>query len=73
MILNEESRLVGAALGALPEAQRESLRLAYFECLTHVEIAARTGLPLGTVKSNIRQGLMKLRGALAPGMSVRGK
>ncbi len=72
-ILSEEAELVRAALGTLPEAQRESLRLAYFECLTHMEIAARTGIPLGTVKSNIRQGLLKLRGALAPGMVERGK
>jgi RNA polymerase sigma-70 factor, ECF subfamily len=49
------------AIGKLPSEQREALDLAYFEGLTHVEIAERTGTPLGTVKTRIRLGLMKLR------------
>lgn len=50
-----------AAIGKLPSEQREALDLAYFEGLTHSEIAERTGSPLGTVKTRIRLGLMKLR------------
>lgn len=50
-----------AAIGKLPAEQREALDLAYFEGLTHAEIAERTGSPLGTVKTRIRLGLMKLR------------
>jgi len=49
------------AIGGLPSEQREALDLAYFQGLTHQEIAERTGSPLGTVKTRIRLGLMKLR------------
>jgi RNA polymerase sigma-70 factor (ECF subfamily) len=55
---------VGAAMAALSEPQREALQLAYFEGLTQVEIAERTGTPLGTVKSRVRLGLLALRRAL---------
>lgn len=55
---------VRAALGALPEEQRVAIELAYFEGLTHVEIAERLGIPLGTVKSRLRLGLQKLHDLL---------
>jgi RNA polymerase sigma factor (sigma-70 family) len=55
-----ESRL-GAALAALPREQSEMLRLAYFEDLSHGEIARRLGLPLGTVKSRVRLAIARLR------------
>jgi RNA polymerase sigma-70 factor (ECF subfamily) len=52
--------------GALPEDQRRALELAYFEGLTHQEIAERTATPLGTVKTRVRLGLMKLRERVRP-------
>ncbi|MFF2674572.1 RNA polymerase sigma factor [Streptomyces niveus] len=58
--------LVLRALETLPHAQRRLLSLAFFDDLTQVQIAERTGLPLGTVKSHVRRGLHRLRGALEP-------
>jgi len=52
------------ALQSLPEEQRNSIEMAYFQGLTHVEIAAALGIPLGTVKSRLRLGLEKMRAAL---------
>ncbi len=52
------------ALSSLPPEQLEPIGLAYFEGLTHVEIAERLVLPLGTVKSRLRLGLEKMRSAL---------
>jgi RNA polymerase sigma-70 factor (ECF subfamily) len=54
---------VRGVLAKLPQEQRKSLELAYFEGLTHTEIASRTGDPLGTVKTRIRQALITLRKA----------
>lgn len=60
-----DGRRLRELLADLPEAQREVIALAYYGQLTHVEIAARLTLPLGTVKGRMRLGLMKLRGRLA--------
>jgi RNA polymerase sigma-70 factor (ECF subfamily) len=49
------------AIASLPADQRRALELAYFEGLTHQEIAEATASPLGTVKTRVRLGLMKLR------------
>ena len=56
---------VQVALAKLPEAQRLSLELAYFKGLTQHEIAAATGVPLGTVKGRVRLGLVRLRELLS--------
>ncbi|MBA3259381.1 MAG: sigma-70 family RNA polymerase sigma factor [Gemmatimonadales bacterium] len=59
-------RSVHAALDSLPEDQRTAVRLAYFEGLTHSEIAERLAIPLGTVKTRLRLGFGRLRVSLAP-------
>ncbi len=55
-----------SAIGELPSEQRQALELAYFDGLTHQEISERTGAPLGTVKTRVRLGLMKLRDRIRP-------
>lgn len=56
-----ERMLVATALEQLPERARQAVHLAFYEELTHTEIAERCGVPLGTVKSDIRRGLERLR------------
>jgi RNA polymerase sigma-70 factor (ECF subfamily) len=56
--------VVREALSALPEDQRQVVVLAYIEGLSHSEIAARLGLPVGTVKSRMRIAYQKVRAAL---------
>jgi RNA polymerase sigma-70 factor, ECF subfamily len=56
---------VRKAMKDLPQQQQDSVELAFFEGMSHSEIAERTGDPLGTVKTRIRLALMSLRKALA--------
>ncbi len=58
---NERRRRVLAALATLTVEQREVVELAYFSGLSHSELAGKLGQPLGTVKTRIRLGMMKLR------------
>jgi len=61
----ERGRALQKALGCLSADERVAIETAFFEELTHVEVAARLNEPLGTVKTRIRAGLHKLRKALA--------
>ena len=58
---SEQGAFVRGALAEIPEEQRRALLLAYFEGLSQSEIAARLGQPLGTVKTRMRTGMMRLR------------
>ncbi len=64
--VTEERRIVIAALGGLPEAQREAIALAYYDGLSQTQIAEKLQLPLGTVKTRVRDGMRKLRSVLLP-------
>lgn len=61
----ETAQTVRGALGLLPDSLRQLIELAYYEGLSHSEIAARTGMPLGTVKTRLRHAMGTLRSALA--------
>jgi RNA polymerase sigma-70 factor (ECF subfamily) len=56
---------VREAFETMSPPQRSAIEMAYFEGLTHAEIATKTGEPLGTIKTRIRTGLLSLRKALA--------
>ena len=64
--VTELREVVRGALGTLSAEQREALELAYYGGLSHSEIAERLGQPLGTIKTRIRLGMMKLRALLKP-------
>jgi len=66
-VATERARVVEkvrANLHAMTDNQRQALEMAFFEGMTHTEIAAKTGEPLGTVKTRIRSALMALRRAV---------
>jgi len=60
----ERRSRIERALDGLPEAQRQAVQIAFFEGLSHTEVAERLNTPLGTVKTRIRQGMLRLRDAL---------
>jgi RNA polymerase sigma-70 factor, ECF subfamily len=62
--LGERSQVIRQALAQLSEAERQVLEIAYYEGLSQSEIAERLAIPLGTVKTRSRQGLIKLRQTL---------
>jgi RNA polymerase sigma factor (sigma-70 family) len=64
-LTSERDRAVKAAVASLPEPYRETIVLRYFGELSIAEIAATTGRPIGTVKTHLGRGLLRLRPALA--------
>lgn len=62
--LTSLSAVLTTALMSLPESQRELIDRAFYEGSSHAEIASETGLPVGTVKTRIRTGLIRMRQAL---------
>jgi RNA polymerase sigma-70 factor (ECF subfamily) len=68
--LSERRHLVREAMETLSPAQRTALSLAYYEGLSHSQIADRLQEPLGTVKTRIRQAMSVLRRALSPILST---
>lgn len=69
-VRSEDARRVHACLASLPENHRRALTLAFFEGLTHGELALRLDVPLGTAKSWVRRGLAEMNRCLAGGMDA---
>jgi RNA polymerase sigma factor (sigma-70 family) len=65
--LEDEAAKANAALGELRDDERRVILMAVYQGLTHEEIAAATGLPVGTVKTHIRRGLIRVRERLGAG------
>ncbi len=61
----EQAELVHSALIEIPEKQRQALLLAYYEGLTQTQIAERLSEPLGTIKTRMRNGLLKMHDLLS--------
>lgn len=64
LVSETEASRVRSALGELPVPQRVAIELAYFEGLSYRDVAERLETPVGTIKTRIRQGLMRLRHCL---------
>ena len=65
VLMAERDRLIQQAVASLPEPYRETIVLRYFGELSIAEIASQTGRPIGTVKTHLGRGLLRLRPALA--------
>ena len=65
-LLRQTRTRVLDAMGQLPEEQKAALHMAYYGGLSHNEIAGQLGIPLGTIKTRIRLGMLKLREELGP-------
>lgn len=61
LVASEEAHRVRAALAQLEPAQRRAIEMSFFDGLSHAQIAAQLDRPLGTIKTVIRQGLIRLR------------
>ncbi len=71
-IFSDRTELVKKALGEIPESQSEVLKIAYYRGLTQREISDQLDIPLGTVKTRMRQGMIKLKDILEEFISYNG-
>lgn len=71
LLADERRTVVRSALNELPKDQRQLIECAFLKGLTHHVISESLGLPLGTVKTNIRRGLLRLRDLLKGGSDGR--
>ena len=65
LVLSEADQRLHLCLDQLEEKQRGAIRTAFFDGLTYAELAEREGVPLGTMKSWVRRGLMRLKDCLS--------
>lgn len=72
VVARDEARQVHRVLADLGPPHQEAVELAYLEGLTHREVAERLGIPLGTAKTRIRDGMAKLRRSVEEGDRLRG-
>ena len=65
LVTRDEDKRLHLCLDQLDEKQRGAIRTAFFDGLTYAELAEREGVPLGTMKSWVRRGLMRLKDCLS--------